>query len=38
MDEFQQNTLDIHEVTDFLRHWLAEHIVETDIRYFKEIS
>ncbi len=38
MDEFQQDTLDIHEVTDFLRHWLIEHIVETDIRYFKEIS
>jgi len=38
MDEFQQGTLDIHEVTDFLRHWLTDHIIETDTRYFKEIN
>ncbi len=38
MKEFQKDELDIHEVIDFLRHWLIEHIVETDIRYFKDIA
>ena len=38
MKEFQKNELDIHEVINFLRHWLTEHIVETDVRYFREIT
>jgi len=38
MEQFRQDTLDIHTVVDFLRSWLIEHIVETDIRYFREIA
>ncbi|MCF6188407.1 MAG: bacteriohemerythrin [Desulfobulbaceae bacterium] len=36
-EQFQKGSLDTHTVVDFLRSWLIEHIVETDIRYFKEI-
>jgi len=36
-EQFQKESLDTHTVVDFLRSWLIEHIVETDIRYFKEI-
>jgi hemerythrin-like metal-binding protein len=38
MLKFQNNSLDIHEVIDFLRNWLIDHIVKTDIRYFKEMT
>jgi len=38
MKEFEKDELDIHAVTEFLRHWLIEHIVETDIRYFRDLS
>jgi hemerythrin len=38
MEEFHNESLDIHTVIDFLLDWLIHHIVETDIRYFKEIG
>ncbi len=38
MEDFHNETLDLHTVVDFLRDWLIEHIVETDGRYFKELA
>ena len=38
MEDFHNETLDLHTVVDFLRDWLIEHIVETDVRYFKELE
>ena len=38
MDQFRAERLDIHTVVDFLLNWLIEHIVETDVRYFKELK
>jgi hemerythrin len=38
MDQFQKETLDTHTVVDYLRNWLIEHIVETDIKYFRELD
>jgi len=38
MKDFHNETLDLHTVVEFLLDWLVHHIVETDIRYFKEIS
>lgn len=38
MDQFQKDTLDTHTVVDYLHNWLIKHIVETDIRYFKDLK
>jgi hemerythrin len=38
MEEFHKENLDIHTVVDFLFDWLIHHIVETDVRYFKELE
>ncbi len=38
MEEFRNQTLDLQTVVDFLFHWLIEHIVKTDRRYFAEIQ
>ena len=38
MEDFHNETLDLHTVVDFLHDWLIEHIVETDVRYFKELA
>jgi len=38
MEQFREKSLDTHSVVDYLRSWLIEHIVNTDIRYFKELA
>ncbi|HEB68004.1 MAG TPA: bacteriohemerythrin [Desulfobulbus sp.] len=38
MEQFGRDALDTHTVVDYLRNWLIEHIVETDIRYFRELK
>jgi len=38
MDQFQKDTLDTHTVVDYLLNWLIGHIVNMDIRYFKDLE
>ena len=38
MTQFENNALAAHTVVDYLRNWLIDHIVGTDIRYFKELE
>jgi len=38
MEDFHNERLDLHTVVDFLHDWLIKHIVETDVRYFKELA
>ncbi len=35
---FQRGTLDLDELIIFLYDWLVDHIVETDVRYFREMA
>ncbi len=36
--DLENDRLDIQAMTDFLRTWLIDHIVNTDIRYFKDME
>ena len=37
MESFKQGDLETGTVVDFLKDWLINHIVKTDIRYFNEL-
>lgn len=38
MDQFQKETLDTQTVVDYLKNWLINHIVKTDVKYFREVE
>jgi len=38
MDQFRAGTLESPVVVEYLKEWLIDHIVETDIRYFRALD